>query len=139
MLRSSLRGGFVRNDPAQRFCARNRKPHVPEIRLGRDKFRPDILLAGCPGSSSVDCLYVTPRDLANPLQFLGGEVRLLLVAGAFFVPQPRFLRDAVELRFWHAEQQGSSCLRVVFWDLIVHNLPLPRRARLNVSAVRCLW
>jgi len=82
----------------------------------------------------VHCLCRTPSDLANPLQFLGGEVRLLLVTGAFLVPQPRFLRDAVELRFWHAEQQGSSCLREVFWDLIVHYLPLRRRVRLNVSA-----
>jgi len=83
---------------------------------------------------SVHCLYRTAREHANLLQFLVGEVRLFLVAGAFYVAHSRFLRDPVELRFWHAEQEGSSCLREVFWDLIVHYLPLRRRVRLNVSA-----
>src|SRR5713226_5658546 len=40
-----LRGDFVWNYPAQRFCARNRELHVPEIRFGRDKLHSDILLA----------------------------------------------------------------------------------------------
>jgi hypothetical protein len=40
---------------------------------------------------SVHCLYLmTPRKLANPLQFLVCEVRLFLVSGAFHLAQPRF-------------------------------------------------
>jgi hypothetical protein len=34
MLRFVLCGNFVGNDPAQRFCARNRELHVPEIHFG---------------------------------------------------------------------------------------------------------
>ena len=41
----ALRGGLVGNYPAQRFCARNRELHVPEVRFGRDKLHSDILLA----------------------------------------------------------------------------------------------
>jgi hypothetical protein len=63
---------------------------------------------------------------ANPLQFLVGEVRLFLVAGAFYVAQSRFLRNAPEFRFWYVEKEGSSCLRDIFWDLIVHDLTLCR-------------
>ncbi len=66
------------------------------------------------------------REHANPLQFLVGEVRLFLVAGAFHVAQSRFLRDTAELRFRYAEQEGTSCLRDIFRDLIIHNLPLCR-------------
>ncbi len=43
--RLALRRGFVRNDAAQRFCARNRKLHVPEIRLRGDELHSDVLLA----------------------------------------------------------------------------------------------
>src|SRR5258708_29885090 len=80
-----------------------------------------------PESDLVDCPYLTRREQANPLQFLVGEVRLFLVAGALYVAQSRFLRDTAELRIWHAEQEGSSCLRDIFRDLIVHNIPLCRR------------
>src|SRR4029077_3037902 len=80
-----------------------------------------------PDSDLVDCLHLTRREQANPLQFLVGEVRLFLVAGAFLMAQSRLLGDAAEHRFWHAEQEGSSCLRDIFRDLIVHNLPLCRR------------
>ena len=66
------------------------------------------------------------REHANPLQFLVGEVRLLLVAGAFQVAKSRFLRDTPELRFRHAEQERRSCLRDIFRNLIVHNLSLCR-------------
>ena len=38
-----------------------------------------------PDSDLVDCLHLTRREQANPLQFLVGEVRLLLVAGAFYM------------------------------------------------------
>ena len=88
---------------------------------------------GAPDRDSVHCLYLTPREHTNPLQFFVGEVRLFLVAGVFYVAHSRFLRDPVELLFWHAEQAGSSCLREISWDLIVHNLPLCRRVRLKVS------
>jgi len=36
---------------------------------------------------SADCLHLTLREHANPLQFLVREVRLFLVAGAFYLPQ----------------------------------------------------
>src|SRR5882762_7305714 len=88
---------------------------------------------GAPDRDSVHCLYLTPREHTNPLQFFVGEVRLFLVAGVFYVAHSRFLRDPVELLFWHAEQAGSSGLREISWDLIVHNLPLCRRVRLKVS------
>ena len=91
------------------------------------------MLLGAPHHDSLHCLYQTPREHANPLQFLVGEVRLFLVAGAFYVAHSRFLRDSVKLSFCHAEQAAGSCLREKSWDLIVHNLPLSRRARLGVS------
>jgi hypothetical protein len=72
----------------------------------------------------VDCLHLRRGEQANLLQFLVGEVRLFLIAGPLYLAQSRFLRDTAELRFWHAEQEGSPCLRDVFRDLIVHNPPL---------------
>jgi hypothetical protein len=74
----------------------------------------------------VDRLHLLSGEHANPLQFLVGEVRLFLVADAFYVAQSRFLRDAPEFRFRYAEKEGSSCLRDIFRDLIVHHLPLFR-------------
>jgi len=74
----------------------------------------------------VDALHLVPREHAYPLQFLVGEVRHFLVACAFEVAQSRFLRDTAELSLWYAEQEGSSCLRDIFWDLNVHNLSLCR-------------
>ncbi len=74
----------------------------------------------------MDCLHLMRREHANPPQFLVGEIRLFLVARAFYVAQSRFLRDMAEIRFRDAEQEGSSCLRDKFRDLIVHNLPLCR-------------
>jgi len=66
------------------------------------------------------------RKHANPLQFLVGEVGLFLVAGAFHMAQSRFLRNAPEFCFRHAEQEGSSCLRNILRDLIVHDVLLWR-------------
>ncbi len=41
----ALRGNFIGNNPAQWLCIWYRKLHVPEIRLGGDKFHADILFA----------------------------------------------------------------------------------------------
>ncbi len=77
-----------------------------------------------PDNDLVHYLHLVRREHANPLQFLVGEVPLFLVAGSFYLPQSRFLRDTAELRFRYAEHEGSSCLRDIFRNLIVHNLPL---------------
>jgi len=66
------------------------------------------------------------HEHANPPQFLVGEVRLFLIASAFYVAKSRFLRDTAQLRFRYAEQEGNSCQRDIFRDLIAHNLPLCR-------------
>src|SRR4029077_7865678 len=76
-----------------------------------------------PDSGLVDRLHLLRREHTNPLQFLVGEVRLFLVSGALYVAQSRFLRNAPEFRFRYVEKEGSSCLRHIFRDLIVHDLP----------------
>jgi hypothetical protein len=86
----------------------------------------------------MDCFHLTRREQANPVQFLVGEVRLFLVAGALYVAQSRFLRDTAELRFWYAEQEGSSCLRDIFRDLIVHTFPLCCRDSRDASKARVI-
>ncbi len=86
-----------------------------------------------PVSDLVDCLHLVRREHANSLQFLAGEVGLFLVAGAFHMAQSRFVRNAPEFPFRYAEQEGSSCLRDIFKNLIVHNLPLCRHDGHGVS------
>jgi hypothetical protein len=74
----------------------------------------------------MDCLHVVRRKHANPLQFLVREVGLFFVADAFHMAQSRFLRNAPEFCFRYAEKEGSSGLRNIFRDLIVHDLLLWR-------------
>ena len=51
----------------------------------------------------VDLLRLVRREHANPVQFLVSKVRLLLVAGPFYLAQSRFPRDTVELLFRYAK------------------------------------
>src|SRR2546427_11609510 len=81
------------------------------------------MFQSAPVTDLVYCLHPVRSEHANPLHFLVGEVCLFFLAGAFYVAQSQFLRDTAELSFRYAEQERNSCLRDVFRDLIVHDLP----------------
>ena len=94
--------------------------------MPRDWAETKVSFKNAPLRNLAHGLHPLSRNCANPPQFLIGKVGLFLVAGTFYVAQSQFVRDALEFRLRHAEQEGSSCPRNKFRHLIIHGLPLYR-------------